>query len=147
MKNHGVPSAYTSGCALKQFCMFWNFSTQLIPFGSSSENTKQENASLNSGPQGPCAMPPRQGQSQLISPVSGLNAPPEAGASPDEASPSSSEAFDSGVVSESPSGAEGASGTNTSASGMAAGDGGSEGAFSRWIDLAATGCSVLAAYR
>lgn len=49
-----------------------------MPLGSCSEKTKHENASLNSGPQGPCAIPPRQGQSQLISPVSGLKAPPDA---------------------------------------------------------------------
>jgi len=48
-----------------------------MPFGSTSEKTKQENASLNSGPHGPWAIPPRQGQSQLISPVWGLKAPPE----------------------------------------------------------------------
>lgn len=48
-----------------------------MPLGSCSEKTKHENASLNSGPQGPCAIPPRQGQSQLISPVSGLKAPPD----------------------------------------------------------------------
>lgn len=48
---------------------------QSIPLGSSFENTKQLNASLNSSPQGPCAIPPKQGQSQFISPVSGLNAP------------------------------------------------------------------------
>jgi hypothetical protein len=58
--------------------MAWNFSTQLIPLGSSSECTKHEKASRNSGPQGPCAIPPRHGQSQLISPVTGLKAPPEA---------------------------------------------------------------------
>lgn len=46
-----------------------------IPFGSSVLCTKQLNASRNSSPQGPCAIPPRQGQSQLISPVSGLKAP------------------------------------------------------------------------
>lgn len=51
-----------------------NFSIQSIPFGSSVEYTKQLNAALNSSPQGPCAIPPRHGQSQLISPVSGLNA-------------------------------------------------------------------------
>ena len=48
---------------------------QSMPFGSSFEYTKQLNASLNCSPQGPCAMPPRQGQSQFISPVSSLNAP------------------------------------------------------------------------
>lgn len=48
---------------------------QSIPFGSSSEYTKQLNASLNSSPHGPWAIPPRHGQSQLISPVSGLKAP------------------------------------------------------------------------
>ena len=48
---------------------------QSIPFGSSFENTKQLNAALKSSPQGPWAIPPRQGQSQLISPVSSLNAP------------------------------------------------------------------------
>src|ERR1700733_15409600 len=50
---------------------------QSMPFGSSFEKTKQLNAALKSSPQGPCAMPPRQGQSQFISPVSGLNAPSE----------------------------------------------------------------------
>lgn len=40
---------------------------------------KHENASRNSGPHGPWAIPPRQGQSQLISPVSGLYAPPDVG--------------------------------------------------------------------
>lgn len=44
---------------------------------------KHENAALNSSPHGPSAIPPRQGQSQLISPVSGLNA-----AACDDASPS-----------------------------------------------------------
>lgn len=48
---------------------------QSMPLGSSVEYTKQLKAALNSSPQGPCAMPPRQGQSQLISPVSGLKAP------------------------------------------------------------------------
>lgn len=67
-------AGYKSGCSLKQFCIVWNLSTQLMPFGSSSEKTKQENASLNFSPHGPSAMPPRHGQSQLISPVSGLNA-------------------------------------------------------------------------
>lgn len=52
-----------------------NLSMQSTPFGSSVLNTKQLNAVLNSSPQGPCAIPPRHGQSQLISPVSGLNAP------------------------------------------------------------------------
>jgi len=52
-----------------------NLSIQSIPFGSSLLKTKQLNASLNSGPHGPCAIPPRHGQSQLISPVSSLNAP------------------------------------------------------------------------
>lgn len=47
---------------------------QSWPFGSSSEYTKQLKASLNCSPQTPCAMPPKHGQSQLISPVSGLNA-------------------------------------------------------------------------
>lgn len=54
---------------------YWNLSMQSMPLGSSVEYTKQLNAALNSSPQGPCAMPPRHGQSQLISPVSGLNAP------------------------------------------------------------------------
>lgn len=54
---------------------YWNLSMQSIPLGSSSEYTKQLNAARNSSPQGPCAMPPRHGQSQLISPVSGLKAP------------------------------------------------------------------------
>ena len=57
------------------FITYLNLSIQSIPFGSSFENTKQVNAALNCSPQGPCAMPPRQGQSQLISPVSSLNAP------------------------------------------------------------------------
>lgn len=48
---------------------------QSMPFGSSFENTKQLKAVRNCSPQGPCAIPPRQGQSQLISPVSSLNAP------------------------------------------------------------------------
>lgn len=74
--NIDIPSPYTSGCSRKQSCIALNFSTQLIPFGSSSEKTKHENASLNCMPQGPWAIPPRHGQSQLISPVSGLNAPP-----------------------------------------------------------------------
>lgn len=51
-----------------------NFSIQSIPFGSSLEYTKQLNAALNSSPHGPWAIPPRHGQSQLISPVSGSNA-------------------------------------------------------------------------
>lgn len=51
------------------------FSIQSTPFGSSLEKTKQLNAFLNCSPQGPCAMPPRHGQSQLISPVSSLKAP------------------------------------------------------------------------
>ena len=46
-----------------------------MPLGSSFEKTKHEKAVLNSSPQGPCAIPPRQGQSQFISPVSSLNAP------------------------------------------------------------------------
>src|ERR1700712_2266805 len=48
---------------------------QSIPFGSSLLYTKQLKASLKFSPQGPDAIPPRHGQSQLISPVSGLNAP------------------------------------------------------------------------
>ena len=56
-----------------------------MPFGSSSENTKHEKASRNSGPHGPWAIPPRHGQSQLISPVTGLYAPPEAPLSSGEA--------------------------------------------------------------
>lgn len=56
-----------------------------MPLGSSSENTKHEKASRNSGPHGPWAIPPRHGQSQLISPVTGLYAPPEAPLSSDEA--------------------------------------------------------------
>lgn len=48
---------------------------QSIPLGSSVEYKKQLNAVLKSSPHGPSAMPPRHGQSQLISPVSGLNAP------------------------------------------------------------------------
>ena len=46
-----------------------------MPLGSSFENTKQLNAARNCSPQGPWAMPPRQGQSQFISPVSSLKAP------------------------------------------------------------------------
>ena len=46
-----------------------------MPFGSSFENTKQLNAALNCSPHGPCAIPPKQGQSQFISPVSSLKAP------------------------------------------------------------------------
>ena len=52
-----------------------NLSIQSIPLGSSFEYTKQLNASRNCSPHGPCAMPPRQGQSQFISPVSSLKAP------------------------------------------------------------------------
>lgn len=55
---------------------------QSMPLGSSSEKTKQLNAFRNSSPQGPCAIPPRHGQSQLISPVSGLKAPSGASPSP-----------------------------------------------------------------
>lgn len=50
-------------------------SMQSIPFGSSFENTKQLKAVRNCSPQGPCAIPPRHGQSQFISPVSSLKAP------------------------------------------------------------------------
>ena len=42
---------------------------QSAPFGSASEVTKHEKADLNSSPHGPLAIPPRHGQSQLISPV------------------------------------------------------------------------------
>jgi len=100
-----ISSPYTSGCSLKQSCMALNFSTQLIPFGSSSEKTKQEKASRNWGPQGPCAIPPRHGQSQFISPVTGLKAPADP-ASFCDASPS---AFVGGrfVVSSDRSGAPG----------------------------------------
>lgn len=63
-----------SGCLRKQVCMSLKRSTQSIPFGSASLYTKQEKAALNSSPHGPSAIPPRQGQSQLISPVSGLKA-------------------------------------------------------------------------
>ena len=73
------PSPYTSGFSLKQSCIALNFSTQSIPLGSCSENTKHENASRNCMPQGPYAIPPRHGQSQLIFPVTGSNAPPPAG--------------------------------------------------------------------
>ena len=55
--------------------LYLNFSMQSMPLGSSLLYTKQLNASRNSGPQGPCAIPPRQGQSQFISPVSSLKAP------------------------------------------------------------------------
>ena len=54
---------------------YLKLSMQSIPFGSSLEYTKQLNAARNCSPQGPCAIPPRQGQSQFISPVSSLNAP------------------------------------------------------------------------
>lgn len=50
-------------------------SMQSIPLGSAFENTKQLNAARKFSPQGPWAIPPRQGQSQLISPVSSLKAP------------------------------------------------------------------------
>src|SRR4051812_40884154 len=63
--------------------MAWNPSTQSMPLGSCSEKMKHEKAVLNCSPHGPCAMPPRQGQSQLISPVTGLYAP-------DRSAPSSS---------------------------------------------------------
>ena len=36
---------------------------------------KQLNAARNCSPQGPCAIPPRQGHSQFISPVASLKAP------------------------------------------------------------------------
>lgn len=52
-----------------------NLSIQSIPFGSSFEYTKQLNAARNGSPHGPCAIPPRHGQSQFISPVSSLKAP------------------------------------------------------------------------
>ena len=85
-----VPSPYTSGFSLKQSCIALNFSTQSIPLGSSSENTKQENASRNCMPQGPYAIPPRHGQSQLIFPVTGSNAPLAEDSSPSPSpSPSS----------------------------------------------------------
>jgi len=83
-----VPSPYRSGFSLKQSCIALNFSTQSIPLGSSSENTKHENASRNCMPQGPYAIPPRHGQSQLIFPVTGSNAPPAA--EEDDSSPSPS---------------------------------------------------------
>ncbi|KAJ2974184.1 hypothetical protein NUW54_g11931 [Trametes sanguinea] len=72
-----------------------------MPLGSASEKTKHENASRNSSPHGPCAMPPKHGQSQLISPVSGLNAPPW----PPLPSPSSPSPSPAGVGAASPSGA------------------------------------------
>lgn len=50
-------------------------SMQSIPLGSASENTKQLKAARKFSPQGPWAIPPKQGQSQLISPVSSLKAP------------------------------------------------------------------------
>lgn len=59
----------------KHVCISLNLSMQSTPFGSSLLNTKQLNAVLNCSPHGPSAIPPRQGQSQLISPVSGLKAP------------------------------------------------------------------------
>jgi len=88
-----------------------------MPFGSASEKTKHENASRNSGPQGPCAIPPRHGQSQLISPVTGLNAP-------SEVSPSSGVSVSPGAESSSGSGfeaalsSEGSSGRNAEGSGV-----------------------------
>ena len=45
--NEHLPSAYTSGCSLKQSCIALNFSMHSIPLGSASENTKHENASRN----------------------------------------------------------------------------------------------------
>ena len=51
------------------------FSIQSMPLGSAFENTKQLNEARNCSPHVPCAMPPRHGHSQLISPVSSLNAP------------------------------------------------------------------------
>lgn len=50
-------------------------SMQSIPLGSAFENTKQLKAARKFSPQGPWAIPPRQGQSQFISPVSSLKAP------------------------------------------------------------------------
>ena len=88
-----------------------------MPFGSASEKTKHENASRNSGPQGPCAIPPRHGQSQLISPVTGLNAPPAAPPSSGvslspEVTPSSDSGFGASLDS------EGSSGRNAGGSGV-----------------------------
>ncbi len=54
---------------------YLKFGMQSMPFGSSLLNTKQLNAALNCSPHGPCAMPPKQGHSQLISPVASLKAP------------------------------------------------------------------------
>jgi hypothetical protein len=84
--------------------MALNFSTQLIPLGSSSENTKQEKASLNWGPHGPCAIPPRHGQSQLISPVVGLKAPADS-SSPGSVPGSASFGVGAGVLLELDAGA------------------------------------------
>lgn len=76
MAYHSTSSIPSAGSALQKHSnTYLNFSIHSIPFGSSVLCTKQLNASRNSSPQGPCAMPPRQGQSQLISPVSGLKAP------------------------------------------------------------------------
>ena len=63
-----------------------------MPLGSSWEYTKHENAALNCSPQGPWAMPPRQGQSQFMTPVSSLKAPSW------EASASRSEGLERSVV-------------------------------------------------
>lgn len=72
-----------------------------MPFGSSFENTKQLKAVRNCSPQGPCAIPPRQGQSQLISPVSSLNAPScDASSSVSLADNGSSEIFVCGELEE-----------------------------------------------
>lgn len=62
-----------------------------MPLGSWSEYTKQLNAARKSSPHGPCAIPPRHGQSQFISPVTGSNAA-DAGSSSSSStdSPSSS---------------------------------------------------------
>lgn len=79
---------------LKQSCIALKCSMQSTPFGSSVECTKQENAFLNSSPHGPLAIPPRHGQSQLISPVTGSYAD-SCSCCSEDCPPS----FDSGTVS------------------------------------------------
>ncbi len=59
-----------SGWTLKHSCIAANLSKQSDPFGSALDETKQEKASLKNSPQGGARADFRQGQSQLISPVS-----------------------------------------------------------------------------
>lgn len=82
---NGMPSTYL------------NLSMQLTPLGSSLLYTKQLKASLNCSPHGPCAIPPRHGQSQLISPVSSLKAP-SSSASSSSASGDDCDASEAGAI-------------------------------------------------